>query len=46
MVKGMMGRHREMIVEVEVRGGWREKQPTLLFSAAIFSSVRSDYSTD
>lgn len=35
-----------MIMEVDVRGGWREKQPTLLFSAAIFSSVQNDYCTD
>lgn len=45
-VKGMMGRHREMIVEVDVRSGWLEKQPTLLFSVAIFSSVQNDYCTD
>lgn len=42
-VRGMMRRHRGMIVEVDVRGGWLEKQPTLLFSAAIFSSVQNDY---
>lgn len=45
-VRGMMGRHIGLIVEVDVRGGWLEKQPTLLFSAAIFSSVQNDYCTD
>ena len=35
-----------MIVEVDVRGGWLGKQLTLLFPAAIFSSVQNDYCTD
>lgn len=45
-VRGIFGRHRGRIVEEDIRGGGLQKQLTLLFCAAIFSSVQNDYCTD